>query len=166
MKNSYTKNILIFIGIILGLGFCGFLFSALIGPASDPETKTNQVIQIDKAITENQVYSEPETTNTIIILPTLINTRIYPTPATKTPGPSSTPRPSNTPFIYNSPTTNYIVVNPLGNSSCTCSFDYDCNNFRTHNAAQSCFNSCGGSSSYNWSRLDGDGDGVACESLP
>lgn len=166
MKSKYTKNIIIFIGTILGLGFCGFLFSALIGPTSDPEARNNQVIQIDPEITENKINSEPKITNTSIVLPTLINTRIYPTVPTHTPGPSSTPRSSSTAVIYKSPTTKYIYVNPNENSSCVCGFDYDCGSFRTHNAAQTCFNSCGGSSSYNWSRLDADGDGIACESLP
>lgn len=53
-----------------------------------------------------------------------------------------------------------------GNSSCNCSRDYNCSDFSSHWAAQSCFNACGGSSSYNWSGLDRDHDGSACESLP
>lgn len=55
---------------------------------------------------------------------------------------------------------------PPSGGTCNCSIDYDCGDFSTHAAAQSCFESCGGSTSYNWSRLDADGDGIACESLP
>lgn len=51
-------------------------------------------------------------------------------------------------------------------SSCNCRQDYDCKNFTTHSTAQSCFVSCGGSKTKNWSNLDSDGDGQACESLP
>lgn len=53
-----------------------------------------------------------------------------------------------------------------GESGCNCSIDYDCDDFSSHAAAQACFTQCGGSKSYNWSRLDGDHDGSACESLP
>jgi len=51
-------------------------------------------------------------------------------------------------------------------SLCNCSIDYDCSDFSSHAEAQACFESCGGSPSYNWSRLDSDHDGSACESLP
>lgn len=51
-------------------------------------------------------------------------------------------------------------------SLCNCSIDYDCSDFSSHSEAQACFESCGGSPSYNWSRLDRDRDGSACESLP
>lgn len=46
---------------------------------------------------------------------------------------------------------------------CNCSIDYDCANFSTHAQAQACYVQCGGN---NWSGLDRDRDGLACESLP
>lgn len=51
-------------------------------------------------------------------------------------------------------------------SLCNCAVDYDCKDFSTHAEAQACFDSCGGSPTYNWSGMDGDHDGQACESLP
>lgn len=52
-------------------------------------------------------------------------------------------------------------------SSCTCTQDYNCSDFSTHQQAQACFSSCGGSASSNWSSLDGtDHDGLVCETLP
>jgi endonuclease YncB( thermonuclease family) len=51
-------------------------------------------------------------------------------------------------------------------TSCNCSIDYDCADFSSQAAAQACFNQCGGSRYYNWSGLDRDRDGKACESLP
>ena len=57
-------------------------------------------------------------------------------------------------------------ISPTSESLCTCSIDYDCGDFSTHSAAQACFESCGGSKSNDWSALDRDGDGYACESLP
>ena len=55
---------------------------------------------------------------------------------------------------------------PGGTSVCNCSIDYNCSDFSTHSEAQACFSSCGGSSTYNWSGMDGDHDGEPCESLP
>lgn len=47
-----------------------------------------------------------------------------------------------------------------------CSFNaYNCSDFATHTEAQAVFESCGGTLN-DVHRLDGDGDGVACESLP
>ncbi len=57
-------------------------------------------------------------------------------------------------------------VSPTSESLCTCSIDYDCSDFLTHLEAQACFESCGGSKSNNWSGLDRDRNGQACESLP
>lgn len=53
-----------------------------------------------------------------------------------------------------------------GTSVCNCSIDYNCSDFSTHSEAQACFSSCGGSTTFNWSGMDGDHDGQACESLP
>ncbi|OGG41600.1 hypothetical protein A2837_00200 [Candidatus Kaiserbacteria bacterium RIFCSPHIGHO2_01_FULL_46_22] len=44
--------------------------------------------------------------------------------------------------------------------------DKDCADFATQAAAQSYFEANGGSSTYNYDRLDSDADGTACESLP
>ena len=49
---------------------------------------------------------------------------------------------------------------------CDCSSNiYNCPDFSTHAEAQECFEFCGGVSN-DIHRLDGDNDGVACESLP
>jgi len=44
--------------------------------------------------------------------------------------------------------------------------DYDCDDFDTQEEAQEYFESQGGSANTNVDGLDGDGDGIACESLP
>ncbi len=47
---------------------------------------------------------------------------------------------------------------------CSCSSNiYNCDDFSTHTEAQSCFEYCGVNSDVH--RLDGDDDGIACESL-
>lgn len=70
-----------------------------------------------------------------------------------------------------SPTTTQPVISstkaPTGAGQCLCTKDYNCKDFKTQKEAQTCFNFCGGSSSNNWSGLDGnDQDGKVCESLP
>jgi len=48
----------------------------------------------------------------------------------------------------------------------TSSGDKDCSDFATHDEAQTYFEGKGGSPSNNVDKLDADGDGIACESLP
>jgi len=48
---------------------------------------------------------------------------------------------------------------------CSSNNKYNCTDFKTHAEAQSVFEACGGSGN-DIHRLDSDGDGVACESLP
>jgi micrococcal nuclease len=55
-----------------------------------------------------------------------------------------------------------------GNATCNCSGpDLDCKDFKTHAAAQACYDNCVALGYGNIFRLDGnDNDGLACESLP
>ena len=62
---------------------------------------------------------------------------------------SNSQRPPNTTFEY-----------PCETSDCNCP------DFPTHAEAQRIFEKHGGSPGYNWSGLDRDHDGIACESLP
>ena len=43
---------------------------------------------------------------------------------------------------------------------------YNCSDFGTQAEAQTCFDFCMATVGYDVHRLDGDGDGIACESLP
>lgn len=63
-----------------------------------------------------------------------------------------------TPAIRSNPTSGIMRYNPFGP-------DRDCGNFATHAEAQAFFVAAGGPGR-DPHRLDGDGDGVACESLP
>ena len=50
---------------------------------------------------------------------------------------------------------------------CACYADlYNCSDFSTQAEAQACFDYCMTTVGYDVHRLDGDGDGIACESLP
>ncbi|MGI6740142.1 MAG: thermonuclease family protein [Brevefilum sp.] len=70
------------------------------------------------------------------------------------------------PIIPSDPTSAPAPAQPSDGGDCICSRDYNCSDFTTHDAAQACFESCGGSPAYNWSGLDRDRDGLACEWLP
>lgn len=55
---------------------------------------------------------------------------------------------------------------PIQTGNCECSSNtYNCTDFKTHAEAQALFECCGGAKN-DIHRLDSDGDGLACESLP
>lgn len=80
-----------------------------------------------------------------------------------TPVPEITP--SSTPLPPPSPTPLPATQPPA--PACDCSGNiYNCGDFSTHAAAQSCFEYCISQGVGDIHRLDGDNDGIACESLP
>lgn len=69
------------------------------------------------------------------------------------------------------PTPTLLPVPALGggleNPVCICSGNaYNCIDFGTHSSAQACYNYCISKGAGDVHKLDGDGDGSACESLP
>jgi hypothetical protein len=66
------------------------------------------------------------------------------------------------------PSTATLVSQPTQPPSvCQCSGSiYNCGDFSTHNQAQACFEYCIQQRAGDIHRLDGDNDGIACESLP
>lgn len=59
------------------------------------------------------------------------------------------------------------VVQSAPSAVCTCSYNaYNCDDFATHNQAQSCFNYCLTTVGYDVHGLDRDNDGSACEANP
>jgi len=81
-----------------------------------------------------------------------------PTPVPEmTPSPTSPPPPSPTP----------PPATPPPAPVCDCSGNiYNCSDFSTHAAAQACYDYCLSLGVGDIHRLDGDNDGIACESLP
>jgi micrococcal nuclease len=60
-----------------------------------------------------------------------------------------------------------LPTQPPATGPCNCTGpDLDCGNFSTHATAQACFNHCSSLGFGDIFRLDSDGDGLACESLP
>ncbi len=104
-------------------------------------------------------------TPTITLTPTITNTPTITLTPTITPTSTRTFTPTPTRTITPTITRTFVPL-PTSTPICNCNIDYDCSNFSTHNQAQACFVYCGGSTSYDWSSLDSDGDGIACESLP
>ncbi len=104
-------------------------------------------------------------TPTITLTPTITNTPTITLTPTITPTSTRTFTPTPTRTLTPTITRTFVPL-PTSTPICNCNIDYDCSNFSTHNQAQACFVYCGGSSTYNWSNLDANNDGIACESLP
>lgn len=85
--------------------------------------------------------------------------------ATNTPAFIASPTATNTVVFTATPTATATLQPPGGCS--ICSYDaYNCSDFSTQAAAQSCFDYCMALVGYDVHRLDADNNGVACESLP
>jgi len=101
----------------------------------------------------------PPFTFTPVQLPPTV---IYPVtvyPATLAP--TWTPIPTSTQFILNT------LPAPSLTAACSCSGDlYNCADFQTHASAQACFDYCVSQGRGDIHKLDGNNDGLACESLP
>lgn len=77
-----------------------------------------------------------------------------------TPIPNPTAAPTSPPANNPTPTQGSSEV-------CSCSGNiYNCSDFGTHNQAQACYEYCKSQGRGDVHRLDGDSDGIACESLP
>jgi hypothetical protein len=89
--------------------------------------------------------------------------------ATQAPAPTSPPQPTNPPQPTSppAPATQPPPTAAPQPGVCSCSGDlYNCGDFGTHAAAQACFDYCMSVGAGDIHRLDGNNDGVACESLP
>lgn len=76
---------------------------------------------------------------------------------------------SNTPTPTTKPTAAPVgaTTSPPAAAVCECSGNlYNCSDFSTHRQAQACYDYCVSIGRGDIHRLDGDNDGVACESLP
>lgn len=108
-------------------------------------------------------------------------TSTVPGPVTVTPEGTPTATATNTPAFIASPTATNTVVftatptatavataTPQAPAGCSiCSYDaYNCSDFSTQRAAQACHDYCMARVGYDVHKLDADGDGEACESLP
>lgn len=141
-----------------------FTFLTVLSSVSCTENESE--IQPPDRIIEIPIETQSLTaTKTKIELPTLLFTQTNEPVTTKTSLlnkpviEASTSGPSETPWIYKSST-------PRPTPICYCNRDYDCMHFGTQRDAQMCFIYCRGSRTNNWSNLDSDHDGIACEELP
>lgn len=110
-----------------------------------------------------------------VYLPVVLRPGVAVPPATVTPqftatstAPAATMTPQFTPTstVPAATVTATATRQPPGGCS-ICSYDaYNCSDFSTQAAAQSCFDYCMALVGYDVHRLDADNNGVACESLP
>jgi len=99
--------------------------------------------------------------------PTPTKTRTRTATPTRTTAPTRTPTRTitPTPTITRTPTRTPTPTLPA--AVCDCSGDiYNCSDFSTQAEAQACYDYCWSLGCGDIHRLDGDNDGIACESLP
>ncbi len=153
---------------ILSIGFCCsllliVLLSACQAATTSPPPTAKPTIP-SKIIIVISATPKPTHTVTLTYIPTIFLT------FTPTITPTITTTPTETlipPTLTLAPIPTNTSPPPAPAAVCDCSRDYNCSDFTTHSKAQECFNSCGGTKTNNWSRLDGsDKDGNVCESLP
>jgi len=109
--------------------------------------------------------STPTLTPTFTLVPT--NTITPTSTVTPTPLPTDTPVPTDTPI----PTFTVVVLPTLQQlpaaAACPCTGDtLNCTDFTLQAGAQSCMDYCIAQGAGDIHNLDGDANGVACESLP
>jgi Protein of unknown function (DUF4236) len=155
---------------ILGLCGVGSVIVAGFGGGGEPTVSVDQAVHdlystmtMEAAVRSRQIELtqqaptvDQQPTETPELIPTLAPVQ------TNTLAPSSTPFPTNTPVILIATQAPPPTAAPQPAAVCDCGRDYNCGDFSTHSAAQACYESCGGN---NWSGLDSDKDGNACESL-
>jgi hypothetical protein len=107
------------------------------------------------------ITTTPSPTDTILATDTLLPTAT----STSLPIPTLTPRPTFTSLPP--PTLVVIVPTQPAQAACSCSGDtLNCGNFSYQSSAQSCYNYCISVGAGDIHGLDGNNDGLACESLP
>lgn len=104
-------------------------------------------------------------TPTLTGTPTATGTATQTRTPTTTPTRTLTPTQTMTPTRTATPTATATRSAPPGCSTCAADV-YNCSDFDTQEEAQACFDYCYDQVGYDVHGLDGDGNGVACESLP
>jgi hypothetical protein len=173
VSTSATSNVIVIviIGVIVLclIIFCciGLLFwnTDTVTSTATPTTAIIDVSTIiiqtaNAAIIQTRAASSPTPNITATTLPTLTQP-VIPTPITIPTSENPVIVPTNT-VIFILPT-----LPASSGGTCSCNADtYNCGDFSSQSQAQSCFNSCVSSGAGDIHNLDGDGNGLACESLP
>lgn len=167
--NTSPRNQKISLGVIGSL-----MMVVLAGLGSDGDTNISPTPTIDTVSVQLTALAEawlPYTqTAQAAITNTPLSTATLPPTETQTPLPTATIVivPTVTTFLQILPINQSPTSPPAGQAAvCVCSGDsYNCSDFSSHASAQSCFNYCQSQGAGDIHRLDKDGNGSACESLP
>ncbi len=120
-------------------------------------TATQVIPTATATLTPTATFAQPTTTATATATATA--TQAIPT-ATATPTPTAT-------FAQPTATATATATATLMAGPCSCERDlYNCSDFSTQAEAQACFDFCMDQVGRDVHRLDQDGNGIACESLP
>lgn len=158
MKSINRRNIIaaVALGILL---FCSFCCSISLLSNPGDATRTPRPTNTMRPTTTPRPSNTPRPTAT----PRLTNT---PRPSA-TIRPTQTTRPTRPPTATQPPSTPTPAGGGASSAVCSCAGDtLNCSDFRTQVSAQACFNYCVAQGRGDIHRLDRDGDGRACESLP
>lgn len=167
-NNTLNKIVITAIPLFVIICCCCYpVTSAILSPTSPtptidvPALRTASVQTVAAELTASAPTITLTLTFTAIpatLQPTTTNSQIA--TATLAPLPSKTLLPTATlPII--------APTQPPAQAICSCSGDlYNCNSFKTRSQAQSCFDYCKSQGRGDVHRLDRDGDGRVCESLP
>jgi hypothetical protein len=157
------------------------LFVLFISGCGQPPTPVVPTVDIQQAIAQTQkAIAQTQTaamekawapyTLTAAAMPTLTSTQtLIPIPSETL---ASTIQPAVTDTLIPIPTETLVVIVPNTNTApaqavCSCEDDaYNCDDFSLHSMAQACFSKCNAAGAGDIHNLDGDGNGLACESLP
>jgi hypothetical protein len=128
-----------------------------------PGAETKITVQMRAPILEGRYrsvwhYTKGNVTFGILTVVIVVRDPSSPTPRPQPPRAPTSP-PASQPTV--------APPKPAPATTCNCSGNvYNCANFSTHAAAQACYNYCISIGRGDIHRLDGDNDGIACESLP
>jgi hypothetical protein len=167
ISNPQTRrSTLILVGVLLGSCFACFGAATLVEGTSSLNTPV-PTVDVNAIATNAVLKAWLPYTQTAAALPMITSTQTPLPLPTDTLLPTQTPEPTVTPLPL--PTNTLVVIVPQqpAQAACSCSADtLNCGDLGTHSNAQACFEYCIAQGAGDIHGLDGNNDGVACESLP
>jgi hypothetical protein len=167
ISNPETRrSTLILVGVLLGSCFTCFGAATLVEGTSSLNTPV-PIVDVNAIATNAVLKAWLPYTQTAAALPTMTFTQTPLPLPTDTLLPTQTPEPTFTPLSLPRNTLAVIVPQQPAQAACSCSGDtLNCGDLGTHSNAQACFEYCLAQGVGDIHGLDGNNDGVACESLP
>ena len=166
LNQQTRRSTLILVGVLLGTCFACFSAASLVEGTGSLNTPV-PTIDINGIATNAMLKAWASYTETAAALPTGTATGTPLPLPTETLLPTNTPEPTITATSLPPQTLVVSIPTQPAQALCSCSGDtLNCPDLGTHSNAQACFEYCVSLGAGDIHRLDGNNDGVACESLP